>query len=83
MDRNRGDAGAAPAETLDLRGVRCPLNWARARVRLEQIDRDTVLELLVDDPRGARDIPRAAEAEGCDVLAVTEEGGVWRIVLAR
>lgn len=83
MERDRGDAGVAPAETLDLRGVRCPLNWARARVRLEQLDRDVVLELLVDDPRGARDIPRAAEAEGCDVLAVTEEAGVWRIVLAR
>lgn len=72
-----------PAETLDLRGVRCPLNWARARVRLEQLDRGAVLELLVDDPRGARDIPRAAEAEGCDVLAVAAEAGVWRIVLAR
>ena len=24
---------------LDLRGVKCPLNWAHAKVRLEQMER--------------------------------------------
>jgi TusA-related sulfurtransferase len=54
---------------LDLRGVKCPLNWAHAKVRLEQMGRGQVLELLLDDPRGYRDIPRAAEAEGYSMLA--------------
>ena len=30
---------------LDLRGVKCPLNWAHAKVRLEQMRRHQVLEL--------------------------------------
>jgi tRNA 2-thiouridine synthesizing protein A len=54
---------------LDLRGVKCPLNWAHAKVRLEQMERGQVLELVLDDPRGYRDIPRAAEAEGYAILA--------------
>jgi TusA-related sulfurtransferase len=60
-----------PPETikLDLRGVKCPLNWAHAKVRLEQMARGEVLELMLDDPRGFRDIPRAAEAEGYAMLA--------------
>src|SRR5260370_24164187 len=29
---------------LDLRGVKCPLNWARAKVRLEQMSRAEVLQ---------------------------------------
>ena len=37
------------------------------------------LELLVDDPRGARDIPRAAEAEGYSVIEIGGTGGAWRI----
>ena len=45
------------AVRLDLRGVKCPLNWARAKVRLEQMAHGEVLELTLDDPRGARDIP--------------------------
>ncbi len=54
---------------LNLRGVKCPLNWAHAKVRLEQMERGQVLELVLDDPRGYRDIPRAAEAEGYSMLA--------------
>lgn len=54
---------------LDLRGIKCPLNWAHAKVRLEQMTRGQVLELALDDPRGYRDIPRAAEAEGYAMLA--------------
>ena len=49
---------------LDLRGVKGPLNWAHAKVRLERMAPGETLELTLDDPRGARDIPRAAEAEG-------------------
>jgi len=60
---------------LDLRGVKCPLNWARAKVRLEQMARGQVLELTLDDPRGARDIPIAAEAEGYVMLESSAHGG--------
>lgn len=65
---------------LDLRGLKCPLNWAHAKVRLERMRAGEILEVTIDDPRGARDIPRAAEAEGhaiADVRAVAPS--VWKI----
>lgn len=66
------------AERLDLRGVRCPLNWAKARVRLDQMSAGTRLVLVVDDPRAVRDIPRAAEATGYLVAEVSEQAdGSW------
>jgi TusA-related sulfurtransferase len=76
------DSNAAPASDvsllrLDLRGVKCPLNWAHAKVRLESMRRGEILELTIDDPRGARDIPRAAEAEGYAVGEVQSINGVW------
>ena len=71
---------AAPPIHLDLRGVKCPLNWAHAKVRLEQMSRGQTLELTLDDPRGARDIPRAAEAEGYVIVESTAlAGGVFRL----
>jgi tRNA 2-thiouridine synthesizing protein A len=60
---------------LDLRGVKCPLNWAHAKVRLEQMRVGDILELTLDDPRGYRDIPGAAEAEGYSILAADALGG--------
>jgi TusA-related sulfurtransferase len=77
-----GDAQVAPeggALRLDLRGVKCPLNWAHAKVRLESMRRGQTLELTIDDPRGARDIPRAAEAEGYAVGEVQAVDGVWHL----
>jgi TusA-related sulfurtransferase len=69
---------------LDLRGVKCPLNWARAKVRLEQMRRHDVLELVLDDPRGVRDIPTAAEAEGYAVLdCMASVNGSWRLRIER
>lgn len=64
---------------LDLRGVKCPLNWAYAKVRLEQMARGDILELVLDDPRGARDIPRAVEAEGSVMLECKEHDGTFRL----
>jgi tRNA 2-thiouridine synthesizing protein A len=66
---------------LDLRGIKCPLNWAHAKVRLEQMNRGDILELVLDDPRGARDIPRAVEAEGYVMLESIGTGndGLFRL----
>lgn len=72
---------ASPYEEYDLRGVRCPMNWVRAKVRLEEMPRGAVLCLWLDDPKGAADLPRAAEAEGYAVLAVEHhpKANEWRV----
>jgi TusA-related sulfurtransferase len=66
---------------LDLRGIRCPLSWAKARVHLETLVRGDQIDLLIDEPQGARDIPRAAEASGHQVVGVTAGDGIWRITI--
>jgi TusA-related sulfurtransferase len=80
----KGTAGERPErEEMVLRGVRCPLNWARAKVRLEEMSIGSRLRLVVDDPRAMRDIPRAAEAHGYAVLEVVALGDGWRIEIER
>ncbi|MGH7780120.1 MAG: sulfurtransferase TusA family protein [Candidatus Binataceae bacterium] len=68
---------------LDLRGVKCPLNWAHAKVRLEAMARGEILEIVLDDPRGARDIPRAAEAEGYSILESRAADGMFHLTIER
>jgi len=74
MARSPEPTGGSPAAPirLDLRGVACPINWARAKARLATMARGEKLELLVDDPRAGSDIPRAAESEGHVVVDVKE-----------
>jgi TusA-related sulfurtransferase len=77
------ESHAPQHEEMVLRGVRCPLNWARAKVRLEEMSVGSRLTLVVDDPRAMRDIPRAAEAHGHAVLDVVPCDGGWRIEIER
>ncbi len=70
-------------EHIDLYGVKCPLNWAKAKVRLEYLERGDVLEVLINDPKGHRDIPRAAEAEGYAIVSIDEIDGGWKIAIER
>ncbi len=75
-------------EPMNLHGVKCPLNWAKAKVRLEYLERGDVLALLIDDPKGRRDIPRAAEAEGYAIVEIIEfsepeQGTHWRILIEK
>ena len=70
-------------EQINLYGVKCPLNWAKAKVRLEDLERGDVLEVLINDPKGRRDIPRAAEAEGYAIVAIDEIVGGWRIAIEK
>lgn len=69
--------------TIDARGLRCPANWARAKVALEALAVGAVVEILVDDPRSERDLPVAAEAEGHAVLAVEAGPDGIRIVVEK
>ena len=66
---------------LDLRGIKCPLSWAKAKVHLEQLAQGAEVELLLDDPKGVRDIPRAAEATGYAVIEVERRAADWRILI--
>ena len=66
---------------LDLRGVKCPLSWAKAKVHLERLPRGHAVDLLLDDARGARDIPRAAEGAGHHVVRVDAAEGTWTITI--
>jgi TusA-related sulfurtransferase len=50
-------------------------------VVLETLARGEELELVLDDPQAARDIPRAAEASGHHVAGVTTDGPPWRVTI--
>jgi tRNA 2-thiouridine synthesizing protein A len=68
---------------VDLRGVPCPVTWARAKVALEALTSGESLEILTDDARSARDIPVAAEAEGYALVRIEMTGTTALIELER
>jgi len=72
---------SAPPEICDLRGVPCPLNWARAKARLEGLRAGDRLLMITDAPGAERDVPPAVEAEGWAAVEVSRVGDEVRILI--
>ncbi len=67
---------------LDIRGLICPVTWARVRVELEDLGDGDVLEVTLDHRPALPDIRRNAAELGHDVVSEAAIGeGVWRLVI--
>lgn len=69
--------GAAPEETqqkqgevIDLRGVGCPLNFVKAKIRLETVKVGDVLEVLLDDGEPVKNVPASFADQGQEIVSV-------------
>jgi tRNA 2-thiouridine synthesizing protein A len=51
-------------ETLDLRGLKCPLPALLAKKALARLSAGTALRVLADDPMSVVDIPHMCHGEG-------------------
>lgn len=79
----------APTE-LDLRGLLCPITWARTRYALQTLAPGAELRVLVDHRPAVPDIRRNAEDLGHEVLSARELAlepapslAVWELRLRR
>jgi tRNA 2-thiouridine synthesizing protein A len=70
------------SETLDLRGLRCPLPLLRAERRMRTLLPGQELVLLATDPRFAEDLSGACERLGARLVRLAETDGVWTGVVA-
>jgi tRNA 2-thiouridine synthesizing protein A len=68
-------------ETLDLRGLKCPLPAMLAKKALARLAPGTAVTVLADDPLAAVDIPHMCHGEGHVVESTASRDGVSEFVL--
>jgi len=59
-----------PGVTLDLRGTRCPLNFVKTKIQIEEMNSGELLEIVLDDGEPIKNVPRSVVAEGHDVIGL-------------
>lgn len=70
-------------DTLDLKGLKCPLPALLAKRALLRKAPGTTITVIADDPLAYIDIPHMCGAERFDVLSSQRDGSVVRLVLRR
>ncbi len=70
-----------PENTLDARGLKCPLPVLKARKRLKALDGGAVLRVIADDPAAVIDVPHFCAEQGHSLLSQEQsaEGLVFLI----
>jgi tRNA 2-thiouridine synthesizing protein A len=70
-------------ETLDLRGLKCPLPALLAKRALRGAARGASLEIVTDDPLAVLDVPHMCRDENFEVVSLTRDGELTRMVLRK
>ena len=70
-------------ETLDLRGLKCPLPALLAKKALARLAPGGILTVVADDPMSVVDIPHMCHGAGHAVESVTSRDGYSEFILRK
>ncbi len=71
------------AETLDVRGLNCPMPILKAKKAISGLNGGDTLEVLATDPGSVQDFAAFCRSTGHELLDSSENEGVYRFVLKK
>ena len=72
-----------PAANLDLRGVICPVNFVKTKLKLEGMAIGEILEVLIDAGEPIANVPRSIKEEGHKIIKVENLDGHFRLLIEK
>jgi tRNA 2-thiouridine synthesizing protein A len=70
-------------QTLDAKGLNCPLPILRAKKALQSMKPGTTLEVLATDPGAVKDFEAFCRTTGNELVASSVDGKVYHFILRR
>jgi tRNA 2-thiouridine synthesizing protein A len=55
---------------LDLKGVACPMNFVKTKLKLEEMQNGEMLEIILDEGEPIQMVPRSVKEEGHQIIKV-------------
>ena len=70
-------------QTLDAKGLNCPLPILKAKKALTAMSAGSTLEVLATDPGAVKDFAAFSRTTGHELIEQSVDGNVYRFVLRR
>jgi tRNA 2-thiouridine synthesizing protein A len=70
-------------QTLDAKGLNCPLPILKAKKALKTVPEGGTLEILATDPGSIPDFEAFCRTTGNELVEHSEEDGVYRFILRK
>ncbi len=68
---------------LNLKGVPCPLNFVKTKLKLEAMDAGEVLEVELDDGEPIINVTASVKEEGHQILKVEKIDEYWKLIIKK
>lgn len=68
---------------LDLRGVICPYNFVKTKLKLETMEAGQVLAVILDEGEPIRNVPRSVSDDGHLVLRQESCNRAFRVIIRK
>lgn len=72
-----------PDAELDLRGVSCPFNFVKTKLKLDTMGEGQVLAILLDDGEPIRNVPQSLHNEGHTIVSQEQIEHMHRVVIRK
>ena len=80
---NEQEQAVRPDAELDLRGVICPYNFVKTKLKLETMDEGQILSVILDAGDPIRNVPASVRNEGHEVLSQEPLEASFRVMIRR
>ena len=71
------------SEVVDLRGVKCPMNFVKAKIALAKVPGGNILGFYLDDGEPIKNVPKSIEGEGHSVLSIDDQYEGYNLLLVK
>ena len=70
-------------ETLDLKGIPCPMNFVKTTLKLEEMEIGKTLEIILDDGDPIKNVTSSVKEEGHKILKVEKINEHWKLIIKK
>ncbi|WP_366922329.1 sulfurtransferase TusA family protein [Metallumcola ferriviriculae] len=68
---------------IDLTGVKCPINFVKAKIELEKINSQETLGFKLDHGEPIKNVPKSLEAEGHEIIKIDDNYDGCNLLVVR
>lgn len=68
---------------LDLKGIECPYNFVKTKLKLEEMEDGQILEVILDEGEPIKNVPRSIKEDGHEIIKAERMNGFWRLLIKK
>jgi len=70
-------------QCINLKGVPCPLNFVKTKLKIEAMDAGEILEVELDDGEPITNVTASVKEEGHRILKVEKVDEYWKLLIKK